>query len=520
MLPVVSIVGRPNVGKSTLFNALTKTRDALVIDQPGSTRDRQYGRAFADDKPYILIDTGGLSGEEEGITALMADQVRLAVIESDLVLFLVDGREGLNQHDFEIAKFLRTTGKSVVLAVNKTDGVDEEEALLDFYQLGFERVIPLSASHRRGLLSLAGDYISPICMQYEENAEENLDPKEGIKMAIIGRPNVGKSTLVNRMLGEERVVVFDMPGTTRDSIYIPYERHEKKYVLIDTAGLRRRGKVEEVVEKFSVVKTLQAIADANVVICVMDATEGITEQDLHVLGFALEAGRAMVVAINKWDGLSEEQKKSVKDDLTWRFDFIKHVRVHFISAKHGTGVGNLYESVHEAYDAAFKEISTSKLNRALEGAVSVVEPPMSKGRRIKLKFAHMGGHNPPLIIIHGSQVDKLPESYQRYLMGVFREEFDLMGTPLKLEFKVTENPYKDKYKKLTPRQERTEKRLAKRRGEAMPGKATAKSASQPAVKKTEVKKAAAVKKTAAKKTATKKPVAKKNVIRNVVKKKK
>ncbi len=463
MLPVVSIVGRPNVGKSTLFNALTKTRNALVVDQPGSTRDRQYGRAFADDRPYIVIDTGGLSGDAEGIEAVMADQVKLAITESDLILFLVDGREGVNVDDFEIAKFLRGTSKPVILVVNKTDGMNEEEALLDFYRLGFQKVIPLAASHRRGVGALISDLIAPICPENLEISPTDL-ANPGIKMAIIGRPNVGKSTLVNRLLGEDRVIVFDQPGTTRDSIYIPFERREQQYTLIDTAGLRKRGKVDEVIEKFSVVKTLQAIDDSNVVVCVLDATEGITEQDQHVLGFALEAGRAMVIAINKWDGLTEEQKKEVKDSLSWRFEFVKHVRVHFISAKHGTGVGNLYESIHEAYDAAFKDISTSKLNKALEEAMSVVQPPLSRGRRIKPRYAHMGGHNPPLIIIHGNQVDRLPESYQRYLIGHFRETFKLMGTPMRLEFKVSVNPYKGRFKSVTPRQERTENKLAKRGG--------------------------------------------------------
>lgn len=466
MLPVVSIVGRPNVGKSTLFNALTKSRNALVIDQPGVTRDRQYGHALADDnKPYIVIDTGGLSGDEDGIDAVMADQVRLAIDESQLVLFMVDGRGGLSAQDREIAKYLRQTGKNIILLVNKTDGVDEALAMIDFYALGFEHVIPTAASHRRGIGLLVEEFILPLCPEVIPETHEESREKNGIKIAIIGRPNVGKSTLVNRMLGEDRVIVYDLPGTTRDSIYIPFERREQRYTLIDTAGLRRRGKVEEVVEKFSVVKTLQAISDSNVVICVLDATEGITEQDLHVLGFALEAGRAMVIGINKWDGLDEEQKSEIKSNLSWRFDFVKHVRIHFISAKHGTGVGNLYDSVHEAYDAAFKEISTGRLNKALEKALIAVQPPMSGGRRIKLRYAHMGGHNPPLIIIHGNQTDRLPDSYQRYLMNFFRDHFKLMGTPMRLEFKQSVNPFKDDFNKLTPRQERTEMRLAKRRGE-------------------------------------------------------
>ena len=494
-LPVVAIVGRPNVGKSTLFNALTKTRSALVIDQPGVTRDRQYGRAEIEDYGYIIIDTGGLSGEAEGIEAVMAEQVKLAISESDLILFVVDAKEGLHIQDVAIANFLRQQHKNIIILVNKADGHSEDLVLADFYELGFETILPLSAAHRRGVTDLVLTHILPLCQAMnpeieaqnilkaelensleealedglENSLEKKLDSKlyekpSEIKIAIIGRPNVGKSTLVNRLLGEDRVIVYDMPGTTRDSIYVPFERRDQKYILIDTAGLRKRGRVEAVVEKFSVVKTLQAIADSHVVINLLDAQEGVTDQDLHVLGFALESGRAMVIGINKWDGLSEDQKNQVKEALDRRFDFVKHVRVHFISAKHGTGVGNLYESIHEAYDAAFKRISTGQLNRALESATTAVQPPIKNARRIKLRYAHMGGHNPPLIMIHGNQTDQLPESYKRYLINHFREMFNLRGTPLRLEFKNSDNPYKDKYKKLTPRQERTQKRLDKRKG--------------------------------------------------------
>ena len=457
MMPVVALVGRPNVGKSTLFNALTKTKNALVIDQPGVTRDRQYGQALANDKPYIVIDTGGLSGDEEGIDAVMVEQVQMAIEESDLVLFLVDGREGLNAQDEAIAKNLRGLGKKVMLLVNKTDGLDEDIALSEFYGIGFDQVLAIAASHRRGVTKLVDEYIDPICPAIIADAID-----KGIKIGLIGRPNVGKSTLANRMLGEDRVIVYDQPGTTRDSIYIPFERHGQKYTIIDTAGLRRKGKTKEIVEKFSVVKTLQAIADANVVVCVLDSVEGITDQDMHVMGFAIDSGRAMVIAINKWDGLDEYKKNKVQMDLERRFDFLKYVRVHFISALHGTNVGHIYKSVHEAFDAAFKEISTADLNRALESALEEFQPPLVRGRRVKLRYAHMGGHNPPLIIIHGNQTERLIDSYKRYLMNYFRKTFKLMGTPLKIELKTTENPFEGRRNKLTPRQEYKKKRTMKR----------------------------------------------------------
>lgn len=458
--PVVALVGRPNVGKSTLFNALTRTKDALVIDKPGVTRDRQYGHALADDKPYIVIDTGGLSGDEEGIDAVMAEQVQAAIDESDLVLFLVDGRTGLNSQDEMIANHLRQKNKNVVLIVNKIDGIDEDVAMSEFYGLGFDAVHATAASHRRGVALLVEEVIAPICTDEDEDEAAYA----GIKIALIGRPNVGKSTLTNRMLGEERVIVYDLPGTTRDTIYIPYERRDQHYTLIDTAGIRRKGKTKGIVEKFSVVKTLKAISDADVIITVLDAVEGITEQDLHVLGYAEDSGRAMVVAINKWDGLDQEQKDKVKATLERRFDFLRFVRVHFISALHGTNVGHLYESIHEAYDAAHADISTADLNRALEAALEAFQPPLVKGRRVKLRYAHMGGHNPPLFIIHGNQTERLPEHYKRYLMNTFRETFKLMGTPVRLFFKTSDNPFKDRRNTLTPRQEVAKRRAKKKFG--------------------------------------------------------
>lgn len=460
MIPVIALVGRPNVGKSTLFNALTRTKDALVIDLPGVTRDRQYGHATIEDKPYIVIDTGGLSGDEEGIDSVMAEQVQCAIEESDLVLFLVDGRDGVNAQDEMIAHNLRSKGKELVLVVNKTDGLDEDVALSDFYGMGFERVVAIAASQRRGVTALAESVIEPLCSAPAFDSEENA----GIKIALIGRPNVGKSTLTNRMLGEDRVIVFDMPGTTRDTIYVPFERQEKHYTLIDTAGIRRKGKTKGVVEKFSVVKTLKAIADSDVAIILFDASEGITDQDLHVVSYAEQAGRAMIVAINKWDGLTEDHKARVKAEMERRFDFLKYVRTHFISALHGTNVGHLYESIHEAYNAAYADISTSELNKALEAALEAFQPPLVRGRRVKLRYAHMGGHNPPVIVVHGNQTERLPDHYKRYLVNTLRERFRLIGTPVRLQFKTSDNPFKDRRSKLTPRQEYSKRKDRKRSG--------------------------------------------------------
>ncbi len=440
--PVVALIGRPNVGKSTLFNQLTKSRQALVADLAGLTRDRQYGDAHYENKSFIVVDTGGIGEMDDGtgnIDDYMATQSYTAIHEADIVVFVVDARVGMIGADSEIARFLHSLGKPVFLVANKMDGVHEASSA-EFFALGFGEPFPMAASHGKGVNNLLEALTADML---EDEEVDELDEK-ALKLAIIGRPNVGKSTLVNRLLGEERVVVFDMPGTTRDSIYIPFEREGRNYVLIDTAGVRRRGRIDEKVEKFSVVKTLQAIKDANVVVVVIDAKEGIVDQDLHMLGYALDAGRAIVVAINKWDGLTQEQKDIVKIEIDRRFNFVPWVKIHLISALYGNGVGNLYPSIHKAYDASMFKVSTNQLTRILEDAVANHPPPMVSGRRIKLRYAHLGGHNPPVIVIHGNQTQALPKSYQRYLENVYRNVFKLEGTPLHVEFKQNANPYEGK----------------------------------------------------------------------------
>ncbi len=440
--PVVALIGRPNVGKSTLFNQLTKSRQALVADLAGLTRDRQYGDAHFENKSFIVVDTGGIGEMDDGsgnIDDYMATQSYTAIHEADIVVFVVDARVGMIGADSEIARFLHSLGKPVFLVANKMDGVHEASSA-EFFALGFGEPFPMAASHGKGVNNLLEALTADMI---EDEEVDELDDK-ALKLAIIGRPNVGKSTLVNRLLGEERVVVFDMPGTTRDSIYIPFEREGQNYVLIDTAGVRRRGRIDEKVEKFSVVKTLQAIKDANVVVVVIDAKEGIVDQDLHMLGYALDAGRAIVVAINKWDGLTQDQKDIVKIEIDRRFNFVPWVKIHLISALYGNGVGNLYPSIHKAYDASMFKVSTNQLTRILEDAVANHPPPMVSGRRIKLRYAHLGGHNPPVIVIHGNQTQALPKSYQRYLENVYRNVFKLEGTPLHVEFKQNANPYEGK----------------------------------------------------------------------------
>lgn len=455
MKPVVALIGRPNVGKSTLFNQLTRSRQALVADLAGLTRDRQYGDATFEDKSFIVIDTGGIGEVDDGdgtIDDYMAAQSHTAIHEADMVVFVVDTRAGITGADKTIAKQLHTLGKPVLLVANKIDGV-HEAAVNEFFELGFGEPFPMAASHGRGVSNL----LETLTKDIPTNDEADTAP-EGLRIAIIGRPNVGKSTLVNRLLGEDRVVVFDMPGTTRDSIYIPYERDGRHYVLIDTAGVRRRGRIDEKVEKFSVVKTLQAIKDAHVVILVVDAKESITDQDLHLLGYALEAGRAMVIAINKWDGLGADQKDFIKLEMDRRFNFIPYVKTHMISALHGTGVGNLYPSIHRAYDSAMFDISTSRLTQILQDAVTAHQPPMVGGRRIKLRFAHLGGHNPPIIVIHGNQTSQVPNSYKRYLENEFRKVFKLEGTPVRVEFKQNANPYAGRTNGLTEAQKERKRR--------------------------------------------------------------
>ena len=457
MKPVIALVGRPNVGKSTLFNRLTRSRDALVADQPGLTRDRKFGEGKIGSKPYIVIDTGGLTGEIDGVEELMAEQSWLAVEQADSVLFIVDAKHGLTPEDEKIAVRLRATGKRVVLVVNKIDGLNTDVVTAEFYSLGFGMPYGITASHGRGVPALMDEVLNEL--EHDSDREDISVESQGIKIAIVGRPNVGKSTLVNRMLGEERVVAFDLPGTTRDSIYLPFERDGQLYTLIDTAGVRRRSRVNEVVEKFSVIKALKAIEDSNVVIMLLDAQEGVTEQDASLLGFVMDAGRALVLAVNKWDGLTGDQRDKVKRELDLKLPFLSYARPHFISALHGTGVGNLYESVDRAYKSATMDMPTPMLTRLLADLVSVHQPPLVKGRRIKLRYAHQGGQNPPLIIIHGNQTESMPDAYRRYLINAFIKHLKLEGTPLRLGFKGGTNPFEGKKNTLTPRQREKRRRL-------------------------------------------------------------
>ncbi|MFZ7239668.1 ribosome biogenesis GTPase Der [Avibacterium avium] len=499
--PVVALVGRPNVGKSTLFNRLTRTRDALVADFPGLTRDRKYGQANIAGYDFIVIDTGGIDGTEEGVEEKMAEQSLLAIEEADIVLFLVDARAGLTSADIGIAQYLRQRqNKTTVLVANKTDGIDADSHCAEFYQLGLSEVVQIAASQGRGVNALMEQVLAPLAEQNaekeaeqnqsvvknnEENqedewdyefdfnneedgqlldealAEEESEQEQNIKIAIVGRPNVGKSTLTNRILGEDRVVVYDLPGTTRDSISIPMERDGQQYTIIDTAGVRKRGKVHLTVEKFSVIKTLQAIQEANVVLLTIDAREGISDQDLSLLGFILNTGRSLVIVVNKWDGLDQEVKDRVKSELDRRLDFIDFARVHFISALHGSGVGNLFDSIKEAYACATQKMTTSMLTRILQMATDEHQPPMVSGRRIKLKYAHPGGYNPPIIVVHGNQIDRLPDSYKRYLSNYYRRSLKIIGSPIRLIFQEGSNPFSGKRNKLTPNQLRKRKRLMK-----------------------------------------------------------
>ncbi|MEI8602802.1 ribosome biogenesis GTPase Der [Shewanella sp. PP-Sp27a-2] len=477
MIPVVALVGRPNVGKSTLFNRLTRTRDALVADFPDLTRDRKYGRAFLSGYEFIVVDTGGIDGTEEGIETKMAEQSLAAIEEADVVLFMTDARAGLTAADLSIAQHLRSREKTTFVVANKVDGIDADSACAEFWSLGLGEVYQMAASQGRGVTNMIEYALTPyaeamgIVRQGEDEVTEEREYTEEeaeaeqkrlqdlpIKLAIIGKPNVGKSTLTNRILGEERVVVFDEPGTTRDSIYIPMEREGREYVIIDTAGVRRRSKVHQVIEKFSVIKTLKAVEDANVVLLIIDAREGIAEQDLGLLGFALNAGRALVIAVNKWDGIDQGIKDRVKSELDRRLGFIDFARIHFISALHGTGVGHLFESIEEAYDSATRRVSTSMLTRIMQMSQDDHQPPLVNGRRVKLKYAHAGGYNPPIVVIHGNQVSRLPDSYKRYMMNYFRRSLKVVGTPIQLRFQEGDNPFENKTEKLTMSQERRRKR--------------------------------------------------------------
>ena len=457
MQPVIALVGRPNVGKSTLFNRLTRSRDALVADQPGLTRDRQYGIGRIGERRFIAVDTGGLSGEEAGIDAAMAGQSRQAIRESDVTFFLVDARGGLTAGDELIAQFLRTEGKQTFLVVNKVDREDADILSAEFHALGLGEPYAISASHGRGVEALMEQALA--LFPADDSIVADNDSAQGIRVAVVGRPNVGKSTLVNRLLGEERVVTFDQPGTTRDAIAIPFERDGTPYVLIDTAGVRRRGKVVEAVEKFSVIKTLQAIDQSTVVIAVLDAREGVTDQDASLLGLILESGRALVIGINKWDNLSGEQRDRVRHEAERKLGFLGFVDTHFISALHGTSIGTLFRSVKQAYRSAMLEMKTPELTRILEQAVVQHQPPMVHGRRIKLRYAHQGGKNPPRIIIHGNQTEQVPEAYRRYLVNTFRAALRITGTPLAVDFKSGDNPFKGKKNVLTQRQIKQRKRM-------------------------------------------------------------
>jgi len=470
MLPVLVLVGRPNVGKSTLFNVFTKSRDALVADIPGLTRDRKYGQGEHDGQSFIVVDTGGLVDEDintPGINARMTEQAFVAITEADAVIYMVDAQAGLTAGDSELAMRLRQTGKPIFLAVNKVDGLNPEVAVSEFYQFGIEQLFPISASHRRGTQQLLEAVLEKfpredaIADLDAGNEADDGDEDYDTKVAIIGRPNVGKSTLVNRLLGEERVLAYDMPGTTRDSISIPFEKDGNKYTLIDTAGIRKRYKVQDKVEKFSVLKALQAIEACNVVVLLLDAQEGVTDQDLHLIGFVIEAGKGLIIAVNKWDGLSTYQRDRIKDALDRKLAFVRFAPLHFISALHGSGVGKLLERVDSIQKNALQEFSSSELSGLLEQIVSSHPPHLVNGRRIKLRYAHQGGKNPPIIVIHGNQTDKLSADYKRYLTNKFREYYSLEGTPLRLVFKTGENPYKNQSNTLTRRQISKKQRLRK-----------------------------------------------------------
>jgi GTP-binding protein len=471
MLPIVALVGRPNVGKSTLFNALTRTRDALVHDQPGVTRDRNYGICRFDPvRPFVLVDTGGIAGdsvhgEGGGLTGATARQARAAADEADLILFVVDGREGASSVDDEILAWLRKVDTPAFLVVNKTDAIDAQAALGEFARYGFRNVFAVSSAHRRGLDELLAQILSRL--PGDGGAPLPDDDPERIRVAFVGRPNVGKSTLVNRILGEERMVASELPGTTRDSIAVDLERDGRKYRLIDTAGLRRKSKVDAAVEKFSIVKTLQAIEHCQVAVVLIDASEGVTEQDASVLGAVLDAGRALVVAVNKWDGLEKYQREQVEALLSRKLTFIEWAQAVRISAKHGSGLRELFRAIHRAHASATREFGTSEVTRAIEAAYEANPPPAVRGHVAKLRFAHPGGENPPTFIVHGSRLRTLPGSYTRYLENFFRKRFKLVGTPVRFVFKEGENPYKDKKNVLTDRQVARKKRLlrhVKRKG--------------------------------------------------------
>jgi GTP-binding protein len=460
VLPVVALVGRPNVGKSTLFNELTRTRDALVADLPGLTRDRQYGYGKVGPVPYVIVDTGGLVAGADGVEELMARQTVRAIEEADRVLFMLDAREGCTPPDFFVAQTLRKLGKRVFVVANKAEGLDLGTAGSDFHQLGLGEPYAISATHGDGVRALMESALEDLESQ-DALVEEEAN-RDRIRVAVIGRPNVGKSTLINRLLGEDRLVTFDLPGTTRDAVFVPFEREGHKYTLIDTAGVRRRARVEEAVEKFSVIKALQAVESANVVIGVIDAHDTVAEQDASLFGHVAELGRALVIAVNKWDNIPMDKRDEIRTGLDLKIPFLEFAPIHFISALHGSGVGEMLRAVHAAYEAAMREMPTPELTRVLEQAIEQHQPPLVQGRRIKLRYAHQGGRNPPVVVVHGNQTPHVPDAYRRYLANFFRKRFHLEGTPVRVEFRTDENPYKAKRNPLTPRQRRKRQRLMKR----------------------------------------------------------
>ncbi len=457
MLPVVALVGRPNVGKSTLFNVMTRSRDALVADMPGVTRDRHYGVCRSGDRPFVVVDTGGLSGVEEAMDVLTAKQVRLAIEEANVLVFVVDAREGLLPQDYVILNELRRSGKTIIAAVNKTDGLEEEAVLAEFSAFGVGKILPLSAAHSRGTTELLA-MIMPLLPAEEEGSEESANEDGSIRVAIVGRPNAGKSTLINRLLGEDRLIVSDVAGTTRDPIRVPLERDGKRYTLIDTAGIRRKARVEEAVEKFSIIKTLQSISAAQVVVIMVDARENLADQDLTLIGYAMDEGRALVIAINKWDGLDQYQRDECMRALDRRLVFVEWAKQVHISALHGSGLRELMSSVVRAHASATKVLTSSDLTKTLEKAYEGYQPPLVHGHAPKLRFAHPGGNNPPTIVIHGTRTKHIAPSYQRYLENFFRKRYKLEGTPIRIAFRESENPYAGRKKVLTKEQEQKARR--------------------------------------------------------------
>lgn len=443
MKPVIALVGRPNVGKSTLFNRLTRSRAALVADYPGLTRDRHYGEGRMGDRPFLVIDTGGFEPVvKEGVLQEMAKQTKQAVAEADVVVFIVDGRQGITPHDKAITDYLRRCDRPVILAVNKAEGMKYTAVVADFYELGLGDPLVISSAHGDGVYTLLDEALKKVPDSMPQADEETSGGQSSVRLAIVGRPNVGKSTMINALLGEERVIAFDLPGTTRDAIEIPFERDGKHYTLVDTAGLRKRGKVFQAIEKFSVVKTLQAISEANVVLLLLDARQDISEQDAHIAGFVLESGRALVVGVNKWDGLSQDRRKEIRSEVERKLHFLSFAKFHYVSALKSTGIASLMRSVDAAYAAAMAKLPTPKLTRVLEEAVAHQQPPRRQGSiRPKLRYAHQGGQNPPVIVIHGNSLENVGDDYRRYLEKHFRDAFSLVGTPLRIEFRSGKNPF-------------------------------------------------------------------------------